>query len=119
MNPHEFQIFVPNEVSVFGSAFHQVNLNHLATCDGVGSQILHIKKFHMIAIDKPSQHCNAESTEPNASACIADFIQRKLGCNPNILGSQFSGRPLCSTKAELLQLEKLYDLLSGSADNDV
>ena len=79
MNPHEFQIFVPNEVSVFGSAFHQVNLNHLATCDGVGSQILHIKKFHMIAIDKPSQHCNAESTEPNASACIADFIQRKLG----------------------------------------
>ena len=119
LNPHKFQIFVPNEVSVFGSAYHQVNLKHLASCDGVRSQILHVKKSHIKAIDKPSQHCNAGSAEPNTSACIADFIEREIGCNPNILGSQHSERPLCSTKAQLLQLEKLYIILSGSADNDV
>ena len=78
--------------------------NKLASRDIGTIFMIENEKFHMKAIDKPSQHCNAESTETNTSACIADFIEREIGCNLNILGSQHSERSHCSTKAELLQL---------------
>ena len=106
---------MPNGVSVFGSASHVVDLSN---CEASSEQTLYIKKFHLKALDQPTQRCSAE-TNLNTSACIADYIEREIGCNPGILGSQFSKGLPCRTTSQLLHLRDLSNKLSGSDDNDV
>ena len=93
-----FQIVTPNEVNIFGSASHEVN-------EGECGVRLNIKRIHMKALDQPSQRCESEASDINTSACVADFIEKQLGCNPNIQGSQYSTRTPCTTKYQLLQLK--------------
>ena len=106
---------MPNGVSVFGSASHVVDLSN---CEASSEQTLYIKKFHLKAIDQPTQRCSAE-TNLNTSACIADYVEREIGCNPDILGTQYSKGLPCRTKSQLLKLRALSHKLSGSDDNDV
>ena len=106
-----------NEFKIFGST--GVSLNGLDNCQGLQYQKLHIKKSRVKALDQPSQRCNAESTSINTSACIASFIARQIGCNPNIEGSQHSKRLLCRTKSQLLQFQNISNILSESNENDV
>ena len=94
-------------------------MNALDTCYGAKSQILHIKKSHLKAVDQPSYRCRDESTDLNASACIANFIERELGCNPNVFGSKYSKGLPCTTKDQLLQFDLISEKLSGSNDHDV
>ena len=117
----KFQVFVPNEVSLFGSVSHKVNLDDLKPCQGYGSksQTLRIRKSHVRALDQPAQRCADASTNVNTSACIADFIEREIGCNPNIQGNLYSQGPLCKTKSQLSQLDNLSNKLFESHDNDI
>ena len=56
---------------------------------------------------------------PNASACLADFIEEKIGCNPNIFGSKYSKGPPCTTYQQLLDLDNITAKLSRSYDHDI
>ena len=107
---------VPNEVKVFGSARHRVRLD----CPGMQSQILNIQKTHVKALDGPTQPCStASTTTNNASSCIANFIKREIGCNPQILGSQYSKGTLCNTTEQLSHFKNISSNLFGSDDYDV
>ena len=94
-------------------------MNNLDTCWGAKSQLLHIKKSHLKAVDQPIYRCRDLSTETNASACIANFIEGELGCNPNVFGSKYSKGLPCTTKDQLLQFDQISEKLSGSNDQDV
>ena len=108
----KFQIVIPNEVNIFGSVSHEVNVGECA----VG---LNIKRIHMKVLDQPSHRCESEASDINTSACVADFIEKQLGCNPNIQGSQHSTRTPCTTKSQLLQLKHYLDMFREYDDNDV
>ena len=110
---------MPNEVNVFGNANHEIDLDALNTCQGSKSQVLRIKKSHLKALDQPSNRCSAESTNLNTSACIANFIEREIGCNPNIQGSRYSKRPLCNSTSQLARLQNISNKLLQSHDNDI
>ena len=109
---------MPNEIKVFGSAHCQVNLNAL-DCNGNKNQILNIEKSHGKALDQPHLRCSTESKSINTSACIADFIEREIGCNPNVQGSQYSKGLPCTTKSQLLHLQNISLKLSESYDNEI
>ena len=108
---------MPNEVKAFGSAHYQVNLD--ANCNGSKYQTLNIKKSHGKALDQPHNRCSSATKSINTSACIADFIEREIGCNPNIQGSQYSKGLPCTTKFQLLHLQNISLKLSGSYDNEI
>ena len=110
---------MPNEVKVFGSSRYEVNVNALDTCSGAKSQILHIKKSHLKAVDQPSYRCRDKSADTNASACIANYMERELGCNPNVFGSKYSKGPPCTTKDQLRHFDRISGELLGSNDHDV
>ena len=120
-NTCSLQVFVPNEVKVFGSAHYQANFvaKMALDCKGPKEQILNIKKSHMKALDQPHHRCYSDSKPINTSACIADFIEREIGCNPNIQGSQYSKGLPCTTKSQLLHLQNISLKLSGSYDNEI
>ena len=120
-NTCSLQVFVPNEVKVFGSAHYQANFvaKMALDCKGPKEQILNIKKSHMKALDQPHHRCYSDSKPINTSACIADFIEREIGCNPNIQGSQYSTEQTCTFKPQLLQLQNISHRLSESYDNEI
>ena len=107
-------------MKLFGNTRYQANFYTLVdTCQGSKSQLLHIKKSHVKAIDQPSQRCNAESTNIHTSACVANFIEKLIGCNPQVYGSRYSKGPPCRTKSQLFALAETMHNLSMSNDNDV
>ena len=111
-----FQIVVPNDVSIFGSARQDLFLNK---CTWGGRQSLYIKRVHVKALDQPIYHCDNEGNSINTSACIANFIEKKIGCNPHIQGSQYSLGLPCTTKDQLLKLKYYLDMFPGFDDKDV
>ena len=108
---------MPNEVNMFGSASAIIDLED---CEGFSSGMtLHIRKYHLKAIDQPTHPCEDAVTSKSTSACIADYIESEIGCNPQIHGSKYSQGPSCTNKSQLLQLRDFANILSGSDDYDV
>ena len=110
-------MITPNEVNIFGSASHKINVGWICEMGyGLG---LNVKKIHMKALDQPSKPCDSETRRINTSACIANFIVKQIGCNPNIQGSQLSKAPPCTTKSQLLEFEHYMKMFVEFHDNDV
>ena len=107
---------IPNEVNIFGSVSHEVNLGK---CQWGSSQRLSIKRVHTKALDQQTYRCESETRSINTSGCIAEFIEKQIGCNPNIQGSQYSTRPTCTTKSQLLQLKHYLDKFLVYNSNEV
>ena len=84
-----------------------------------GRQRVNIKRTHMKALDQSNYRCDRDGSRKNASACIADYIKKQIGCNPDIQGSQYStGRP-CTTKDQLLKLKYYTEMFPQFDDKDV
>ena len=73
----------------------------------------------MKALDQPSQRCQQENSNITTSACIARYLEKNLGCNPMILGSQFSKTPRCTNKTELLAFANASKLFGDADENDI
>ena len=61
-------------------------------------------------LDKPSERCSYEARDVNATACIADYIQSRMGCNTNIRGDRgynSTTRPACTTTSQLREFADL------------
>ena len=121
-----FQMIVPNGKAVYGSASLIVPTNAKygdsdASCYKTEkfSQVIFITRTHMKALDKPTQRCSQESADITTSGCIAKFLEEKLGCNPIILGSQFSKTPKCTTKTQLLALANATKRFEDADENDL
>ena len=83
------------------------------------SQVIYITRTLMKALDKPSQRCSKENAKTTTSGCIARFLEQKIGCNPMILGSQFSKTPQCTTKTQLLALANATKRFEDADENDL
>ena len=83
------------------------------------SQVIYITQTHLKALDQPTQRCSQEAMNTNTSACIASFIEKQLGCNTKILGSQYSNTPPCTTKSQLLALANISRMLDEADENDI
>ena len=107
---------IPNKVNIFGSASHEVRVSQ---CRFDGGQQLTIKRVRIKALDQPSYRCQSDASSINTSACIAGYIEKQIGCNPNIQGSQYSTGPPCTTKSQLLELKRYMDIFQENHDKDV
>ena len=110
---------MPNKVNVFGSAHKVLVVKEKDCANMIKEKIIHIKKSHVKAIDNPDQRCDIEATKPNTSACIASFIEKQIGCNPMVQGSQYSTRVPCTTKQQLLGLQNITGLFEESDGNTI
>ena len=82
-------------------------------------QVIYISKTHVRALDNPDQRCSNKGMNPNTSACIARFVNDKLGCNTMILGSQYTKTSPCITKSQLLALANMTRVLKEADGNDI
>ena len=115
-------MFVPNVRTVYGSAHQVVTLSARGCAPWQKmkfSTIVYITKTQMKAIDQPTQRCHDGTTDTNTSACIARFIEQKLGCNAMTLGSQHSSTSKCTTRTQLLALANLSKTFERSDGNDI
>ena len=83
------------------------------------TQVIKITKTHIKALDKPAQRCSERSVNENTSACLARFVEKQLGCNSKILGSQHSKAPQCTTKSQLMALVNLSKVLEDAHENKI
>ena len=113
-------MIMPNGKSAYGSASTTVLINDYDSyCDtrDIYSQVIYITRTHMKALDQPSQRCtNGNMT---ISFCIARYLEKKLGCNPMTIGSQFSSTPKCTTKDEVLELANASRIFEDTDENDI
>ena len=116
-------MIVPNGKEVYGSASIIVptapDNNGYCYNTEKFSQVIYIRRTHMKALDKPSQRCKQGNAKITTSGCIASFLEKKLGCNPMILGSQFSKNPQCTTKTQLLALANATKRFEDADENDI
>ena len=112
---------VPNGKTVYGSASTVVLNDPTNYCykPDKFSQVIYITRTHIKALDQPSQRCSQGNNKISTSACIAKFLENKLGCNPMVLGSQFSETPYCTTKDQLLAFVNASKAFEDADENDI
>ena len=77
------QLVVPNMNSVFGSSrvFYDTrgSLNEMSWY----ASTVHLEKVEETILDKPGGRCNASATAKSdkLAACVAQYIERKVGCS--------------------------------------
>ena len=118
---------VPNEKTLYGSASTIVlTTGQYSTSDSAYcyrtekySQVIYITKTHMKTLDQPSQRCSQGNANITTSVCIARFLEKNLGCNPLILGSQSSKTSQCTTKTQLLALANASKQFEDADEDDI
>ena len=82
------------------------------------TQDIYITESHVKAIDQPTRPCTNEASSLSTSKCLANFIERKIGCTPNIQGSQYPKGLPCNTKSQLLDLANITMLFQEADENE-
>ena len=113
------QVFVPNEVKLFGSAHKTVYKGSYRCGIYTFTQDIYITQTHIKALDKPSRRCTNENAGFNTAACLATFIERQIGCTPDIQGSQYPRGSPCSTKSHLNGLVNITGLFYLADENEI
>ena len=73
----------------------------------------------MKAIDQPSHRCTAETNRPHTTSCLANHIEREIGCSPNILGSLYPEGTPCNKKSQLDNLAEITRVLQNADENEI
>ena len=68
---------------------------------------LDIKKVNTKYLDKPQEPCSDGVPSPNTTACIAKFIEDKMGCSVNIQGISSTERPPCLSAEKFVEFTSL------------
>ena len=105
-----FQVYLPNTSRLFGSTYMITFTNKCPQRTSNHNQVIYITKHHIKALDQPTQRCDGKTPSINTSACIADFIEKQIGCNTMIQGSQYSTGDRCSAKSDLLALANMTEV---------
>lgn len=120
------QLFVPNVRALYGNAREVITLSGDCTYAGTYSackysNIVYVTETHIKALDQPTQRCNEDSSPSriNTSGCIAAFINREVGCNTNIIGTQYLKGLPCKTKSQLTALANISRVLEQADGNRV
>ena len=103
-------MFVPSSTGAFGSGSRMISITSGFTPGKLveSTAYLDIKRAHMKYLDKPSERCSHEALNVNTTACIAEYIEDRIGCSANLQGIKGS-KPACTTTSQL----KEYAAISG------
>ena len=110
---------MPNEVKLFGTAHKNFKKGTSPCGIYMYTQDIYITKSHVKAIDQPTRPCTNEASSLTTSNCLANFIESKLGCTPNILGSQYPNGLPCNTRSQLLDLANLTTQFQEADEREV
>ena len=80
---------------------------------------IYISKTHVKALNQPFRRCTSKTKSPNTTKCIASFIERELGCSPNILGSQYPDGIPCNNKSQLVGLANITRFFRSADVNEI
>ena len=114
-----FQVFIPNEVELFGNA--NLHLTRGTSVCGfyMFNYNINIAKSHVKALDQHSSRCTSDTNTPNTTVCLASYIEKQIGCSPNIQGSQFPEGISCNNKSHLDGLANITKLFQTADENDI
>ena len=118
------QMFVPNYRKIYGSQHTMTNLRGGFERGKHYFYKVELTKYHLIALDQPSELCDSESNNPDTSSCLLKFIERELGCRPRIYGvdglsqkhnycnssNQLKGLANISTQFSLMNANNIYSM---------
>ena len=110
---------MPNTSRLFGSTYMITFTNKCPQRTSNHNQVIYITKHHIKALDQPTQRCDGKTPSINTSACIADFIEKQIGCNTMIQGSQYSTGDRCTAKSDLLALANMAEVFQNADGNDI
>ena len=105
-------MFIPNWTKLFGTAYKR-----RVTADNHHN--IYITKTHLKAVDQPSRRCNSETTSPDTTACMARFIEKQIGCSPDIMGSQYPTGIPCHKEKHLDGLANITRMMENADENEV
>ena len=93
------QMYIPNSVSAFGSAEKLIAMRSgiIKFKLKLHSVFLNIKKTHKRRVDSPSERCSNDLNGQHMTACLAEYIQSRIGCNTNIQGIMNTERAPCNS----------------------
>ena len=83
------------------------------------NQDIYITKSHVKAIDQSTRRCTNEPLIPTTSECLANFIERQIGCTPNIQGSRYPKGLPCNTKLQLHGLANITRQFQEADENEI
>ena len=110
---------MPNEVKLFGCG-QKIIIKGSSRCGiYMFTQDINIAKSHVKAIDQPTRRCNSETTNPDTTACLANFIEREIACSPNIQGSQYPIGVSCTTEQQLHDLANITRIFQDADENEI
>ena len=115
-------MFVPNYRKIYGS---QHTILHPEDGDFKRDRRyvyrIELSKYHLNALDQPSDRCANKITDPTTSSCITKFIEAELGCTPRIYGVDHltPKNHLCNSFHELHDLAKISFLFSEMNANNL
>ena len=112
------QVFVPNGVKLFGSA-RSVTRGITRCSFRSYIQDIYITKVHVKAIDQPSHRCTSETTRLETTSCLASYIEKEIGCSPNIQGSLYPEGTPCNNKSQLDNFVKITRVFQNADENEI
>ena len=90
-NPN--QMFLPNMDRVFGSHFLKIvrpgssyKKNHYQEYD--------ISRTHWKSMDRTEFRCNSHINKENTTKCLAEYLEKKIGCSMGLQGSLYGSKKL-------------------------
>ena len=104
-------------VRLFGSAHETIRLTRPPRGWYPFRQDIFITKSYVKAIDQPTQRCTNDDT--NINECIFGFIEKLIGCRPDIQGSEFSDGTSCTTMEQLMDLANISRIFEEADGNDI
>ena len=113
------QVFIPNELETFGSSYKQLRRSSSTCAYYMYIFNIYISKSYVKALDKPSRRCTSKTKSPNTTKCLASFIERELGCSPNIQGSRYPDGIPCNNKSQLEGLADITRIFRNSDGNEI
>ena len=96
---------IPNWVKVYGSQY--LSIKAYWSTKAYHQRIL-LSKSHWKALDQPSERCVEDTKTQNASSCIANFIEGRLGCKVGLHGSDSLQKTACNNATQLLRISNSF-----------
>ena len=114
-------MFIPNWVNVYGSNSYRVNDDLIKVeKDSLYTQTITIAKSGLKALDQPSQRCDDnEENIPETTSCIANYINKQLGCNMNIHGHMDNKMQLCNSTEQYDEWRNISMMFEKAGSNAI
>ena len=101
--PLFLQMLVPNFVKVYGSQYfvqkHFGDKIHRRTT-------IEVERSYLKALDQPSERCTDGKMALSTTTCIANFMEKQLGCSMTLHGSVPTMTEPCTSASQLIRLAK-------------